>query len=214
MIAGDTRPATFRLQGLVTLLTVSSLRTRAGFFSHRQRSWDSPFGGFSSRKVSDAFPHSEGPTCRFFQRCSRRRSAEPARWTAAPGSCPFPESLAVDQGVSPSTAGASLGIHSSRVLFRKPWLGFRPASSHALRGIGVVTPTHRRPRVSIGFRLAPSVRRAEALRDAKGDPLRVSAPAHSRSFERELPLAHEFTSRRVLHCCRPPAFFGGSFRST
>jgi hypothetical protein len=49
-------PATFRLQGLVTLLTVSSLRARAGFVSRRQRSWDSPFGAFPSRKVFRAFP--------------------------------------------------------------------------------------------------------------------------------------------------------------
>jgi len=28
----------------------------AGFISHRQRSWDSPFGGFSPRKVSGALP--------------------------------------------------------------------------------------------------------------------------------------------------------------
>jgi hypothetical protein len=33
-----------RLQGLVTLLTVYSLRSLAGSVSHRQRSWDSPFG--------------------------------------------------------------------------------------------------------------------------------------------------------------------------
>jgi hypothetical protein len=44
-------PATFRLQGLVTLLAIYSLRSRAGFFSHRRRSWDSPFGVFSFRKV-------------------------------------------------------------------------------------------------------------------------------------------------------------------
>jgi hypothetical protein len=37
-------PATFRLQGLATLLTACSLRARAGFVSHRRRSWDSPFG--------------------------------------------------------------------------------------------------------------------------------------------------------------------------
>jgi hypothetical protein len=49
-------PATFRLQGLATLLTAYSLRYRAGFLSHRQRSWDSPFGAFSSRKVSRPFP--------------------------------------------------------------------------------------------------------------------------------------------------------------
>jgi hypothetical protein len=47
--------ATFRLQGLATLLTAYSLRARAGFLSHRQRSWDSPFGAFPSRKVTAAF---------------------------------------------------------------------------------------------------------------------------------------------------------------
>jgi hypothetical protein len=50
------RPATFRLQGLATLLAACSLRARAGLVSYRQRSWDSPFGGFSSRKVLPAFP--------------------------------------------------------------------------------------------------------------------------------------------------------------
>jgi hypothetical protein len=50
-------PATFRPQGLVTLSTVSALRSRAGFFSRRLRSWDSPFGAFSSRKAVGAFPH-------------------------------------------------------------------------------------------------------------------------------------------------------------
>lgn len=54
--AGLPAPATFRLQGLVTLLTVSSLRARAGFVSRRRRSWDSPFGAFPSRKVSRTFP--------------------------------------------------------------------------------------------------------------------------------------------------------------
>jgi len=49
-------PATFRLQGLVTLWAAYALRARAGFISHRQRSWDSPFGAFSFRKVSAAFP--------------------------------------------------------------------------------------------------------------------------------------------------------------
>jgi len=49
-------PALFRLQGLVTLLAVYALRFRAGSVSHRQRSWDSPFGAFSTRKVSGALP--------------------------------------------------------------------------------------------------------------------------------------------------------------
>jgi hypothetical protein len=49
-------PATFRLQGLATLLAAYSLQSRAGFLSHRQRSWDSPFGAFSSRTVSGLLP--------------------------------------------------------------------------------------------------------------------------------------------------------------
>jgi hypothetical protein len=59
-------PAPFRLQGLATLLTVYSLRARAGFFSRRRRSWDSPFGAFSIRKVPGAFP----PGCTHIPLCS------------------------------------------------------------------------------------------------------------------------------------------------
>jgi len=54
-------PTTFRLQGLATLLTAYSLRNRAGFVSHRQRSWDLPFGAFSSRKVTGPFPAQQNP---------------------------------------------------------------------------------------------------------------------------------------------------------
>jgi hypothetical protein len=54
--AGFARADAVRLQGLVTLLTAYSFRAPAGFVSHRRRSWDSPFGASSSRKVSGAFP--------------------------------------------------------------------------------------------------------------------------------------------------------------
>jgi len=57
------QPASFRLQGLATLLTAYSLESRAGFVSHRQRSWDSPFGGFLAREVSRPFSREE-PTYR------------------------------------------------------------------------------------------------------------------------------------------------------
>jgi hypothetical protein len=53
--AGSSLPATFRLQGLATLLAAYSLESRAGFVSHRRRSWDSPFGGFPSRRISQSF---------------------------------------------------------------------------------------------------------------------------------------------------------------
>jgi hypothetical protein len=61
LFAGFARPATFRLQGLATLMAACSLRARAGFISHRPRSWDSPFGAFSSRKVPAAFPRQVDP---------------------------------------------------------------------------------------------------------------------------------------------------------
>jgi hypothetical protein len=47
---------TVRPQGLATLSAAYALRARAGFVSRRRRSWDSPFGAFSSRKVSNPFP--------------------------------------------------------------------------------------------------------------------------------------------------------------
>jgi hypothetical protein len=45
-------PAKFRLQGLITLLTVFSLRNPAGFLSRRRRSWDSPYEAFSTCQVA------------------------------------------------------------------------------------------------------------------------------------------------------------------
>jgi hypothetical protein len=41
-------PAAFRLQGLATLLAACSPRRLVGPLSSRQRSWDSPYGAFSS----------------------------------------------------------------------------------------------------------------------------------------------------------------------
>jgi hypothetical protein len=49
-------PASFRLQGLATLVTAFSRQFRVGFVSRRQRSWDFPFGAFSSHRVTSAFP--------------------------------------------------------------------------------------------------------------------------------------------------------------
>jgi hypothetical protein len=52
-------PASFHLQGLVTLLAVYSLRIPAGFVSHRRRSWDSPFGDLFLRKIIGVLPPDE-----------------------------------------------------------------------------------------------------------------------------------------------------------
>jgi hypothetical protein len=72
-------PTTFRLQGLITLLTAYSLRSLAGFVSHRQHSWDLPFGALPSRRYPDV-SDLEGPTYRFACRCSqspKRRAGPP-----------------------------------------------------------------------------------------------------------------------------------------
>jgi hypothetical protein len=86
------RPATFRLQGLVTLLAVSSLRNRAGFVSHRQRSWDSPFGGFFLRAGI------RGVTTRIGPRTVQPRSAPAAK---APDRPEGPRFLGIDPPESP-----------------------------------------------------------------------------------------------------------------
>jgi hypothetical protein len=94
---GPSLPATFRLQGLTTLLAVFALGVRAGFVSHRQRSWDSPFGGFLSRKVSAAF-RPERTHLSSARQCFRRRSAGPARRASISGFRP-PESALRPRGV-------------------------------------------------------------------------------------------------------------------
>jgi hypothetical protein len=129
---GLAEPATFRPQGLATLSAAYSLRARAGLVSYRRRSWDSPFGAFSSHKVSTRL-RVEGPTYRFSCRCYRRRSSGPARQAAVSGLLPLRESLATGRGVSAPTAGCSLGFFPSRACWQWPGSGSRPASSHALR---------------------------------------------------------------------------------
>jgi hypothetical protein len=81
---GLAAPATFRPQGLTTLSAAYSLRAPAGFLSPRRRSWDSPFGAFSSRKVSTRL-REEGPTYRLTCRFFRCRNTEPARQAAVSG---------------------------------------------------------------------------------------------------------------------------------
>jgi hypothetical protein len=129
---GRCRPATFRLQGLVTLLTVCSLESRAGFVSHRQRSWDSPFGGFASRKVSATFP--PGRT-----HLSLARAFTSTEVPSRPREPRFlgphlPGAPCDRRRFRPPTTGSSLGFCPSRAIPRRPWPGLLPASSHALRG--------------------------------------------------------------------------------
>jgi len=103
------QPATFRPQGLTTLSAAYSLRARAGLLSCQRRSWDSPFGAFSSRKVSAAFPGGSTHTP-FFP------SVSPAakRWAGPTGrglwAFTLPGVPRDRRVISATTAGCSLGL--------------------------------------------------------------------------------------------------------
>jgi len=144
-------PTTFRPQGLVTLSTAYSLRARAGFFSRRRRSWDSPFGAFSSRKVSRAFPH--GRTHVPFDQSVL---PPPKRWAGPTGpgfwALPLPRVPGGRHMISASTTGCSLGLGPSRAYRQEPCPGFRPGSSHALRWTRLAAD----PTGATEFRSAPA----------------------------------------------------------
>jgi hypothetical protein len=151
--------------------------------------------GFTLRSVSLSkgirghYPPDE-PTYRSAYRCSRRRSVGPAQQVPVPGFQPSRESLATGQRVS---------LSSCRML---PWvfalLGFStgslvqaftqtPLSRFERQTTNRLTPL--RPRVSISLRPTPSVPPQQAATIGQGDPSRVLAPAQSRAFKRQYPLA-------------------------
>jgi hypothetical protein len=127
------QPATFRLQGLITLLTACSRRDRAGLFSYQQRSWDSPFGAFPSHEVPAAFangwthmpflsavlppPEGDGPA-----QLSR------GFWASTLARVPGGET-----GFNAFATGGSLGFCPLRVHSQRPGSRFRSNSSHALQ---------------------------------------------------------------------------------
>lgn len=105
-------PATFRPQGLTTLSAACSLRARAGSVSHRRRSWDSPFGGFPSRKVSGVLPPGSThlPFCSPLISSPKRKTGPTSRgsWALPPGRVP-----GVPRVVSARSAGCSPGFRPS-----------------------------------------------------------------------------------------------------
>jgi hypothetical protein len=125
-------PATFRPQGLVTLSTVCSLRAPAGFVSHRRRSWDSPFGAFSSRKVPAAFPRWMNPHTVFPVGIPARRSGWAGPTSRGFRAFTLPGVPGSPAGVNSPTAGCSLGLSLPGCSGGLPGPGLRPCSSHAL----------------------------------------------------------------------------------
>jgi len=107
-----------------------------------------------------------------------------------------------DQHVfSAPATGCSLGFGPSRVRQRKPWPGFRPASSHAL-----VAFQPRRPGVSIGSRpgSAPGGKPPDTLDPTLLGFSHQHRPSHSGSSHP----SYVFTSRSSTHFCAWPALFG------
>jgi hypothetical protein len=194
-------PATFRLQGLVTLLTAYSLRTRAGFLSHRQRSWDSPFGAFSSQQAPGLLPPAD-PTYRSACRYSRRRSEGPAQQASVSGIRPPESTWRPDGGLARRPLDAPLGFALPGFSCRSPCPGFRPNSSHALPRTCGYPPIRRRPRVSINSRLVRSATAPEGPTSAPDNPLRVPAPASFRYVQAKAPPGYVFTSHSGLYYYR------------
>jgi len=171
------QPATFRLQGLVTLLTAFSLESRAGFVSHRQRSWDSPFGGFLSREVSAAFrlERTHLPFSPAVFPPPKRQTGPTGLgfWVHASRDC-----LATARGIKPTITGASPGFYPSRACLRKPWPRLLQAPSHVLG-----SPS----RLLTGLAHTSEFRSAFAsphptdtgVPASQGNPSGVSAPARS-----------------------------------
>jgi hypothetical protein len=167
---------------LVTLLAVYTLRSRAGSVSHRQRSWDSPFGAFPSRKVSGVviarmYPPTVLPV------------GAPA--AVALGRPNRPRFLGFNPSESPSwpveglvrrPPDAPLGFCPSRVLNRRPRPSFRPDSSLALCVPNDVSPGSTAPQSINQPPTALSVTPQQAATLGPSDPSRVLAPAQSRTF--------------------------------
>lgn len=153
LLASPKRLATFRLQGLVTLLTAYSLESRAGSFSHRQHSWDSPLRRFHLPTGFHGLSAGKNPLT---------VSSAVSSGTEAPDRPAKPQFL----GSRLSEVPCDRGFLSRRP--PAPPLGFTPPGpptttltrispsllSHASRVLAITRRIRRRLRVSIGCRFA------------------------------------------------------------
>jgi hypothetical protein len=199
---GPATPATFRLQGLVTLWAAYSFRALASFISRRQHSWDSPCGAFSSRKVSTAFPRG----------CAHvpflpSVIPPPKRWAGPTGRgfwvLTLPGVPGDRTGVNSPTAGCSLGLYPPRVSRREPGPSICPGSSRTLLRFWSREP---QPPASRSFdRLSldsvhplgkPGGRTEQPFQGFRTGTSPFTRASHC--------LGYVFTLHRVVHCCRPP----------
>jgi len=147
-------PATVRLQGLATLLTACALRSRAGFVSRRRRSWDSPFGAFSSpegtRGVSAGVdPRTVHPAVSPPAEAGGRPDG-PRFLGFHPSGSPWPAAVRLTRPPLDAPMGFALLGH------RAPTLARARAQPPLTRLVSPSSGGDRlRLRVSIGLRLAP-----------------------------------------------------------
>jgi hypothetical protein len=169
-------PATFRLQGLATLLAAYSLRSPAGFVSHRQRSWDSPFGAYPSRKVSGALPPG-WPHVPFRQSVI----PTPKRWAGPTGygfwGLTLPEVLSDQRRFSSPIGGCSPGSWPFQGPDHRPCPGLLPSSSRTLRACRDCSPPAPASRSIDRSATCLSSRSCRSTTPRAGNPRRVPAPA-------------------------------------
>jgi hypothetical protein len=173
-------PATFHLQGLVTLLAVYSLRSRAGFVSHRPRSWDLPFGAFPSGKVSEGISLRKRPlTVSPIGVPAAVALGRPNR-SRFPGFAPCRSPWPRGEGLVRPWLDAPLGFallgYSGEDLVRD----FARSPLTRFAGWRMAMPAGAPEYQSVFARPNPRLHAG----DGQGNPLRVCAPARSWAFER------------------------------
>jgi hypothetical protein len=95
-------------------LTVYTLRSRASLVSYRQRSWDSPFGAFPSRKVTESFPTRVNPHTVDSSVYPRTRGAGAGLMSCGFWALTLSRVPGDARVFSTRTAGCSLGFFPSR----------------------------------------------------------------------------------------------------
>jgi len=192
-------PATVRPQGLVTLSTAYALRAPADFVSHRRRSWDSPFGAFSSRKVTATFPGGRthipfnpsvipppqgrwaGPTGRGF-------------WALALSRVPGDR-----RGLARRPLDAPMGFALLGLLNGNLARDFARAPPARFANVRLTVRAGGHHGVSIGLRLVPPAHSVTRV-DGRNSPFRVLAPVISRTLKRGRHLGYwvHLVPRRAL----------------
>jgi hypothetical protein len=145
-------------------LAIYSLRSRAGFFSHRRRSWDSPFGVFSFRKVfgslQSELAHLPFNPVVFPPPKRRAGPIGPGFWALTLPEIPDGWTKFLDRRPLDTPLGFAL-LGSCRENLdqgfpQSPLTRFCKLRRNAVTEMTALPLVYRRPRVSLGFRPVPT----------------------------------------------------------